>query len=70
MRQKKMEVNKSIGPSTEDGDAYCVDDDEEEDQELSDDDDELEREQVPTKKLDNFKAPSQLELASRNASQQ
>ena len=44
MRQKKMEVNKSIGPSTEDGDAYCVDDDEEEDQELSDDDDELERE--------------------------
>ena len=44
MQPKKMEVNKSIGPSTEDGDAYCVDDDEEDEDDESGDD-ELEREQ-------------------------
>ena len=43
-----MEVNKSIGPSTEDGDVYCVDDDEEEeeDDEDQDQDDDFEREQA------------------------
>lgn len=38
MPPKKMEVNRSIGPSTEDGDAYCVDDEED------DEDDDFERE--------------------------
>ena len=42
MPPKKMEVNRSIGPSTEDGDAYCVDDEEDDDEE----EDELEREQL------------------------